>query len=85
MVEGKVVNLTRTEFNLLLELAQNRNRVLLHEQLLTKVWGSEYRDDVNYLRAYVRYLRKKLEPDPANPRMILTSRGVGYLLYCPDE
>ena len=84
-VEGKEVNLTRTEFNLLLELAQNRNRVLFHEQLLTKLWGSEYRDDVEYLRAYIRYLRQKLEPDPANPRMILTSRGVGYLLSCPDE
>jgi two-component system KDP operon response regulator KdpE len=85
MVDGKEVNLTRTEFNLLLELALNRNRVLLHEQLLAKVWGSEYRDDVEYLRAYIRYLRQKLEPDPANPMMILTSRGVGYLLSCPDE
>ncbi len=78
------VRLTRTEYNLLLELAQNINRVLLHDQLLTKVWGSEYRDDVDYLRAYIRYLRQKIESDPANPKMILTSRGVGYLLSCPD-
>ncbi len=78
------VRLTRTEYNLLLELALNRNRVLLHEQLLSKVWGSEYRDDVDYLRAYIRYLRQKIESDPANPKMILTSRGVGYLLSCPD-
>jgi len=78
------VRLTRTEYNLLLELAQNTNRVLFHEQLLTKVWGSEYRDDVDYLRAYIRYLRQKIESDPANPKMILTSRGVGYLLSCPD-
>ena len=79
------VRITRTEYNLLLELAQNLHRVLLHEQLLTKVWGSEYRDDVDYLRAYIRYLRQKIELDPANPKMILTSRGVGYFLSCPDE
>lgn len=83
-VGANEVRLTRTEYNLLLELAQNLNKVLFHEQLLTKVWGSEYRDDVDYLRAYIRYLRQKIEPDPANPQMILTSRGVGYLLSCPD-
>jgi two-component system KDP operon response regulator KdpE len=84
-VAGLEIRLTRTEYNLLLELAQNRNKVLLHAQLLTKVWGNEYRDDVDYLRAYIRYLRQKLEPVPAQPKMILTSRGVGYLLSCPEE
>jgi two-component system KDP operon response regulator KdpE len=84
-VSGRVIQLTPTEYNLLLELAQHRNQVLLHEQLLSAVWGAEYRDDVDYLRAYVRYLRQKLEPDPAQPKMIVTSQGVGYMLVCPDS
>jgi two-component system KDP operon response regulator KdpE len=84
-VGDKEVRLTRTEYNLLLEMARNPNKVMLHEQLLTKVWGSEYRDDVDYLRAYIRYLRQKLESDPANPKIILTSRGVGYLLSSSEE
>jgi DNA-binding response OmpR family regulator len=83
-VGRKEIRLTRTEYNLLLELARNRNKVMLHEQLLAKVWGSEYRDDVDYLRAYIRYLRQKLESDPANPKIILTSRGVGYLISCSE-
>jgi len=84
-VGTKDIHLTRTEFNLLLELARNRNKVLLHDQLLTSVWGSEYRDDVDYLRAYIRLLRKKIESTPDDPKMILTSRGVGYVLSCPEE
>lgn len=82
---GDVVHLTRTEYNLLFELASHKNQVLLHAQLLTAVWGPEYRDDLDYLRAYIRYLRRKLEPDPANPRYIVTSQGVGYMLACPEE
>lgn len=84
-VGAKDIHLTRTEFNLLLELARNRNKVVLHEQLLTSVWGSEYRDDVDYLRAYIRLLRKKIEATPNEPAMILTCRGVGYLLSCPEK
>jgi two-component system KDP operon response regulator KdpE len=84
-VNGQAVALTRTEYALLHQLALNANRVLSHEELLVHVWGPEYRDDVDYLRAYVRYLRRKLEPDPGNPQYILTSPGVGYLLACPDE
>ena len=83
-VGEREVRLTRTEYNLLQELAQHRNQVLLHERLLTTVWGSEYRDDLDYLRAYIRYLRQKLEPDPSSPKMIVTSRGVGYMLVCPE-
>jgi two-component system KDP operon response regulator KdpE len=48
------------------------------------VWGPEYRDDIDYLRAYIRYLRRKLEVDPSNPRYILTSPGVGYMLACSE-
>ena len=84
-VGGREIQLTQTEYNLLLQLAQHRNQVMLHEQLLGAVWGSEYRDDVDYLRAYIRYLRQKLEPDPARPKMIVTSQGVGYMLVCPDS
>jgi len=84
-VAGKQVQLTPTEYNVLHELASHRNQVLLHEQLLTAVWGTEYRDDLDYLRAYIRYLRQKLEPDPANPKLIVTSQGVGYMLVCPES
>jgi two-component system KDP operon response regulator KdpE len=83
-VRGDKVSLTRTEYALLRQLALNANRVMLHQDLLTQVWGPEYRDDIDYLRAYVRYLRRKLEPDPSHPRYILTSPGVGYLLTCPE-
>jgi two-component system KDP operon response regulator KdpE len=83
-VAGQPVTLTRTEYELLHRLARNPNCVLTHAELLASVGGAEYRDDVDYLRAYVRYLRKKLEPDPANPRYIVTQSGVGYLLVCPE-
>jgi two-component system KDP operon response regulator KdpE len=83
-VRGEPVQLTRTEYALLSHLAANANRVLVHEDLLTAVWGAEYRNDVDYLRAYVHYLRRKLETDPSNPRYILTSQGVGYMLACPE-
>jgi len=83
-VRGEKVSLTRTEYALLRQLALNTNRVMLHQDLLTTVWGSEYRDDIDYLRAYIRYLRRKLEVDPSNPRYILTSPGVGYMLACSE-
>ena len=57
----------------------------MHGDLLTAVWGPEYRNDIDYLRAYVRYLRRKLETDSSNPRYILTSQGVGYMLACPEQ
>jgi len=82
---GENIHLTRTEYSLLYELASHQNQVVLHEQLLTAVWGAEYRDDLDYLRAYIRYLRRKLEDDPTNPHYILTSPGVGYMLECLDE
>jgi two-component system KDP operon response regulator KdpE len=84
-INGTPVELTRTEYNLLHELATHHNQVLLHAQLLSAVWGPEYRDDLDYLRAYVRYLRRKLEPDPANPQFIVTYQGVGYMLQCPAQ
>jgi two-component system, OmpR family, KDP operon response regulator KdpE len=83
-VRGQEVHLTPTEYRLLHELAAHKNQVMLHAQLLAAVWGPEYRDDLEYLRAYVRYLRQKIEADPGNPLLIQTSPGVGYMLACPD-
>jgi two-component system KDP operon response regulator KdpE len=84
-VGEREVRLTPTEYNLLHQLAAHPNQVLLHEQLLAAVWGAEYRDDIDYLRAYIRYLRHKLESDPANPKFIVTEVGVGYMLACPEN
>jgi DNA-binding response OmpR family regulator len=78
LVEGKPVVLRPTEYRLLYHLMQNAGRVVTHDQLLAKVWGYEYREETHYLRLYVNYLRQKLEKDPAQPRYILTERGVGY-------
>jgi two-component system KDP operon response regulator KdpE len=77
-VDGELVQLRPTEYRLLYHLVQNAGWVITHEQLLTKVWGYEYRDEPHYVRLYINYLRKKLEEDPSNPKYILTERGVGY-------
>jgi two-component system KDP operon response regulator KdpE len=79
-VGGRPVELSATEYRLLATLARNADRVMLHEELLREVWGPEYRDEVQYLRVYIRYLRKKLEADPSRPRLILTQQGAGYRL-----
>lgn len=79
------IQLTPTEYDLLRTLAEHANQVMLHEQLLTAVWGTEYRDDLDYLRAYIRYLRQKIESDPAAPKLIVTNPGVGYMLVCPES
>lgn len=77
-INDKIIQLRPTEYRLLYHLVQNAGWVITHEQLLTKVWGYEYRDEPHYVRLYINYLRKKLEEDPANPKYILTERGVGY-------
>jgi len=84
-IAGSEIHLTATEYNLLHELATHPNQVLLHEQLLTTIWGPEYRNDVDYLRSYVHLLRKKLEVDPANPKMLISAPGVGYMLAVPEK
>ena len=76
--DGEKVQLRPTEFRLLYHLASNPGVVMTHETLLSRVWGPEYRDASHYVRLYINYLRQKLEDDPANPRYILTERGVGY-------
>ncbi|MBX6341306.1 MAG: response regulator transcription factor [Thermomicrobiaceae bacterium] len=82
-VAGRQVHLTPTEYRLLVALARQPGHIMEHERLLTEVWGVEYRDQVEYLRTYVRYLRQKIEPDPSRPRYLLTEPGVGYLLSAP--
>lgn len=79
-VKSKEVTLTPTEYKLLSQLATNAGRVLLHDELLTRVWGPEYRNELEYLRAYVRSLRLKIEENPSQPKYILSRPGVGYLL-----
>ncbi|NPV57216.1 MAG: response regulator transcription factor [Anaerolineae bacterium] len=78
LIDGKQVKLRPTEYKLLYHLIENAGWVLTYDQILTKVWGYEYRDEPHYVRLYINYLRQKLEEDPANPKYILTERGVGY-------
>ncbi|MBN1583992.1 MAG: response regulator transcription factor [Anaerolineae bacterium] len=77
-VRGEMVNLTPTEYDLLVCLARNQGRVLPREMLLSQVWGDEYVEATQYLKLYIRYLRQKLEKDPSHPEFILTEWGVGY-------
>jgi two-component system KDP operon response regulator KdpE len=81
---GEEVRLSPTEYRLLSALANNVDRVMVHEELLQQVWGPEYRDETEYLWVYIRYLRQKLEADPAHPRLIVSEPGVGYMLRRPE-
>jgi two-component system KDP operon response regulator KdpE len=78
IVHGERIGLRPTEYRLLYHLIQNAGWVIPRETLLTKVWGPEYINDSHLLRLYVTYLRKKIEPEPENPRYIFTERGLGY-------
>ena len=78
IVGGKEEKLRPTEYRLLYHLVQNAGQILTHEMILAKVWGHEYRDESQYVRLYITYLRQKIEPDPSHPKYILTERGVGY-------
>jgi two-component system, OmpR family, KDP operon response regulator KdpE len=78
--KGKLVQLSRTEWLLLQHLAANAGKVVLHTELLTKVWGPEYRDDLQYLRVWVSRVRRKLGAKPGQPGRIKTFQGIGYLL-----
>jgi two-component system KDP operon response regulator KdpE len=78
IARGERIKLRPTEYRLLLQLVDNAGWIVPQETLLAKVWGPEYVDDNQLLRLYITYLRKKIEPDPGNPRYILTERGVGY-------
>jgi len=84
-VDGKEVRLSRTEWELLYQLASNAGRVMLHSELLSRIWGPEFRDETYYLRTWVSRLRAKLEDDRENPRLITTFPGMGYRLESPSE
>ena len=82
--DGAEVKLTATEFNLLAYLAANAGRVLTHQTILTHVWGEPEANQVEYLRVYMRQLRKKLEADSSQPVYLLTEPGVGYRFMADD-
>ena len=82
---GKVVHLTPTEFDLLALLMKNQGMPLTHAKLLSSIWGPGYREELEYLRSYVRALRKKIEEDPSRPKYILTEPWLGYRFHNPSE
>lgn len=80
---GEIIHLTPTEFDLLAILMKNQGVPLTHAKLLRTIWGPEYGEELEYLRAYVKTLRKKIEDDPAQPKYILTEPWVGYRFQNP--
>ncbi len=84
MVGQKEVKLTNTEFRLLEVLARNAGQVIPNELLLSRVWGPAAVDEMDYLKVFTYRLRRKIEPDPSNPRYLLTERGVGYWLAAEE-
>jgi two-component system KDP operon response regulator KdpE len=83
-VNGKDIRLTPKEFDLLHFLAANVNVPIPHAKILQTVWGPDYRGEVEYLRVFINRLRKKIEADPANPRILLTEPWVGYRFNHPE-
>ena len=81
---GAEVRLTPTEYTLLTGLATNAGRVLTHQWLLQHVWGSGYEDNIQNLHVFISQLRRKIEPQPARPRYILTEPGIGYRFTIQD-
>lgn len=81
---GQEVHLTPTEYDLLRELTRNAGKVLTHRDLLQRVWGPDYTGENTYLRTFMRHLRRKLEPDPTQPRFLHNELGVGYYVPPPD-
>jgi two-component system, OmpR family, KDP operon response regulator KdpE len=82
-VDGEEVRLSRTEWELLSQLAGNAGRVMMHAELLSRIWGPEYRDEAHYLRTWVSRLRAKLEPNESSPALITTYPGMGYRFESP--
>ena len=77
-IQGKLLNLTPTEFNLLVYMMRHAGKALSHRSILQNVWGPEYGEEAEYLRVYMGKLRQKIETDPLNPEYLLTERGIGY-------
>jgi two-component system KDP operon response regulator KdpE len=84
IVAGRQVRLTSKEFDLLLYLANHRNRTIPHRELLREVWGSEHVEERKYLRVFINRLRKKIEASPREPKFLLTEPFVGYRLQTPE-
>jgi two-component system KDP operon response regulator KdpE len=82
--KGQPVKLTSTEYQLLAYLVANHGKVLTHKELLHNVWGPEYGEESEYVRVFIRQLRRKIEDDPANPRFIVTEPRIGYRLVTPE-
>jgi DNA-binding response OmpR family regulator len=82
-VNGNEIQLTRIEWLLLNELIQNSGKLMMYGELLTKIWGPEYRDDVQILRTWVSRLRHKIEPEPNQPAIIRTIPKTGYMIDQP--
>jgi two-component system KDP operon response regulator KdpE len=85
LLDGKETRLTPKEFDLLQYLLANPNVAIPHARLLQAVWGPDYGNQVEYLRVFVNQLRKKIEPDPAHPRYLLTEPWIGYRLMLPGK
>jgi two-component system, OmpR family, KDP operon response regulator KdpE len=81
---GELVVLTRTEWMLLQHLAANAGKVMINNELLSKVWGPEYREEFQYLRVWIFRLRSKLEEDPSSPKIIKTLPGIGYMFQADE-
>jgi two-component system KDP operon response regulator KdpE len=78
---GEILKLTSTEFSLLALLAKNSGRVMTHQTLLKEIWGFGYVGQTQYLRVFVAQLRKKIEEDPAKPKLLITESGIGYRFH----
>jgi two-component system, OmpR family, KDP operon response regulator KdpE len=78
--DGEQLHLTPIEFDLLSQLAEHPGRLVTHRQLLQEVWGPGYEDETHYLRVHFAHVRAKIEPDPSNPRYVITEPGIGYRL-----
>jgi two-component system KDP operon response regulator KdpE len=76
--DGEEVRLTPTEWHLVEVLVRNRGRLVAQTQLLQEVWGPQYHDETNYLRVFMAQVRRKLEPEPGQPRYFITEPGMGY-------
>jgi two-component system KDP operon response regulator KdpE len=83
--DGEPVHLTPHEFDLLRVLAENEGKLMTHAAILRAVWGPGYQRESNYLHVFVSQLRRKVERDPARPRLIVTATGVGYRFVAPES
>jgi two-component system KDP operon response regulator KdpE len=82
-VKGEEIRLSRTEWEVLHQLASNTGKVMLHGELLSRIWGPEFRDEVHYLRTWVSRIRAKIDPDGGDEPLIQTFPGIGYRMIAP--